>query len=235
MGISESQKRNNKKLFKEVFSDAVHEIQRGIDSKIESKLYISWCKGAIALAESLVEMPLIEEACNMCDKERTKRVFEVCLYPMISINSREMNEQTGDISIADKKHHLKTYVTKMLNLIGNTSEQKIKDFFNLDIQYNYDADSSLKYKESGSEHFIGFLNYASLFLSKIGEVFGYGECINWKRSKFPIKEYEVICLDLLNEGSNLQTLNYKTLFRMEVITIIFRCSSVMFENLAAEP
>ena len=69
MGIFESQKTKNKKLFLDVLQDIENKIRKVVDSKNACQLYLSWCVGAVSLALSLVEISPIKETWGKGDKE----------------------------------------------------------------------------------------------------------------------------------------------------------------------
>ena len=191
MGFFESQKSRNRRIFDGVFTEILGAIYQAVDKDPESfHLYSSWVSGAKGLAQTLVkEVDSLKGAWRKGDKEKAIKLCEVCVQPMISIwfrNIEKQLEHPDNEKTEYVKEAKRTAMANILNILETKSEEKIRDFINLDIQYKYEEDFRELREKTGEKGMS--LWYASLLMSKLRKAVGFNEFINWDKQTFPVKQ-----------------------------------------------
>jgi hypothetical protein len=191
MGLFESQKTRNKRIFDEAFNEISSAIYQAVDKDLDRfYTHSSWVSGASILAQSVVErVNSLKHAWGKGGKEKALTLTEVCVQPMISIYFRSIEKQLehpDDAKLEYLKEGKKGAMSNILNILGTMSEEKIMDFLNLDTQYKYEEDFR-ELREKTREEGVS-LWYASLLMSKLRKAVGFSEYVNWDKQTFPVKQ-----------------------------------------------
>jgi len=149
-------------------------------------IYCAWLGGASFLAYHLItKAESIKKLWGKGDEQKVISLYEVCVQPMISIWFRHVEKQR-EIFKETKLQGKKNAISNTLDLIGSYSEEQVRDFLNLDIQYNYEEDFAKKRENTGEEGISTW--YATLLIAKIKEAWMSKKLILWDEQVFPIKQ-----------------------------------------------
>lgn len=208
MGLFESKEPRNLRVIQEAGGYVLSKAQAYACDDTVLTCVSSWMSGAGSLAiflledESLQKAPF-RKAWRKGDRRKALKLLEVCLYPMFSIWFRKMKDE-GDEQTTEMKSNA---IENIQYLLETQSKTEVRDFINLDIQYNYDMD---KYENAPKgEGGVSLLHYIVLFMSKTWKAVGLREYIDWEKQTFPVRGHAD--LRLLGQGDYLMG-DYRSLF-----------------------
>jgi len=174
------------RILKQTDNHLIKRVYQVIDDSYYRNIYCAWLGGASFLAYHLItKAESIKKLWDRGNEEKVIPLYEVCVHPMISIWFRYVEKHKG-ISEATKLQGKKNAISNTLDLIGSYSEEKVRDFLNLDTQYNYEEDFA-EVRESTGEGGISTW-YATLLIAKIKEAWMSKKLILWDEQVFPIKQ-----------------------------------------------
>jgi len=188
MGLSESQEARTKKMLAEVFDTVVNEqLSHRVETKWDYDIYCALLYGATKLGESLVtDVPSLRKAWRKGSREKATNLCEVCTYPMISMWGR-FGVENMKVPEKDKRKGIRTTISSILDVFGTESDEKVRDFLNLDIQYNHDMD-----EYDSKQVSMPLMKYATLLVSKLNGALGLRDLVDWENKAFPVEDFEDI-------------------------------------------
>lgn len=186
MPLFESQELRNKRILDQTTKRLINRVYEAVDDRYYCNVYCAWFAGATFLAHPLItRVDCIKKLWGKGDEQKVIPLYEVCVYPMMSIWFRHVEERK-EIPENVKLQGKKNAISNVLDLIGSYSEEKVRDFLNLDTQYNYEQDFAEVRKNTGEEGISTW--YATLLIARMKEAWGFQRIIQWDRQVFPIKE-----------------------------------------------
>lgn len=202
--LFESQRARNKRILAEASQHLMEKVCEVVEDEYWHHVYCTLLLFASRLANTLVtHIEPVKNAWGKGSVENAIRLLEVCVQPMVSMwgGSRSRSiyfvtpvERRQQLSQKEKRERRENLISNFLNIFGDYSEQKLKEFINMDIQWICeDSFSFLEADQKGlhtvvGKH-VGARVYATLLISKAREACGMqGLPINWSAKKFPIKK-----------------------------------------------
>jgi len=184
--LFESQESRTKRILDPTTKRLINRVGEAVGDGHYCNVYCAWFAGASFLAHSFVtEVESVKRVWGKGDEQRAIPLYEVCVQPMMSVWFRQV-ERPKEIPESVKFQGKKNAISNVLDLIGNHSEEKVRDFLNLDTQYNYEQDFAEVRKNTGEEGISTW--YATLLIARMKEAWGFEGIIQWDRQVFPIKE-----------------------------------------------
>jgi len=177
MPLSESEEPKISAHFKAVFTQVSERIDQTTTNENERLFYKSLLAGGNTMANAVVTAceGAKEVWCNG-DEEKALALTKLFTLLMLSQAFRWLDNQESKSE--EKRTAHQSAVSNVLNLFGDNSEEAIKDFFNMDIQFKYDL-----------KHQSHMVHFGALLLGKACEVCGH-KCIEWSKVSFPVKSME---------------------------------------------
>jgi len=184
--LFESQESRTKRILDQTTKLLVNRVYEALDDRYYRGVYCAWFAGATFLAGPLItRVECIKKLWGKGDEQKAIPLYEVCVQPMMSVWFRQV-ERPKEIPENVKFQGKKNAISNVLDLIGSYSEEKVRDFLNLDTQYNYEQDFAEVRKNTGEEGISTW--YATLLIARMKEAWGFQRIIQWDRQVFPIKE-----------------------------------------------
>ena len=118
----------------------------------------------------------LREVCGDIDNAKALALTKLFTMIMLSQTFRWLENQESETENADNLNL--SAVSIILNLFGDSSEQSVKDFINMDAQFKYEL-----------KHHDHLTHLAVLLLAKACEVCGH-KCIEWSKVSFPFKSLQ---------------------------------------------
>ncbi len=180
----------DKKMFQMVYAQFANRVEKTVDSKFTASLYLLWGSSASTLALELIQrLKPFRRAWGRGDKEKAKLITQVCLYPLVSAWYSTLGKRPDDLEVRAAKVR---ELSGALELMDGFGEDRIREFFDLDTQWDYENDPAGEKSESAS------FAYGLLLTSKIARAIGLGEFIDWGKQTLPIhnlKEFAFVNKD----------------------------------------
>ena len=181
MGLFESQEARTRKMLAGVFDTVVNE------QKWDYDICCALLYGATQLGEALVtDIPSLKKAWGKGSKEKATNLSEVCTCPMISMWGR-LRVENMKVSKKHRRKGIRTTISSILDVFGTESDERVRDFLNLDIQYNHDMD-----EYDSKQVSTPLLKYATLLVSKLNGALGLRDLVDWENKVFPVEDPEDI-------------------------------------------
>jgi hypothetical protein len=189
MGLSESQEARTEKMMAVVFDTVVNEqLSPRVETQWDYDIYCALLYGSTKFGQSLVtDVPSLRKAWGKGSKKKATNLCEVCTYPMISMWFRRLVVENMKVSEKDKRKGIRTTISSILDAFLTKSDEKVRDFLNLDIQYNHDMD---RYESKQVE--MPLVTYTTLLVSKLNGALGLRDLVDWENQAFPIEDPEDI-------------------------------------------
>ena len=177
MPLSESEELKLNPLFKAVFDQVSERINQIVTDENNHRFYTALLAGGNTMASSVVSVcEGVKKAWAGGDEVKAlalTKLFTLLMlsqcYRWLDAKGSNQHKPTGALQSA---------VSNVLHLFGDDSEEAIKDFFNIDIQFKYD----LEYRSH-------MVHLGSLLLAKASEACGH-RSIDWSKVSFPVKSME---------------------------------------------
>jgi hypothetical protein len=193
MPLFESQKSRDKRLFATVASRVSSILSSLVTDEDDRKVYalttsyLAVLAGGTVAAKQVVEHCIcVKKAWGKGDEEKALALIKLFTLVMLSRWYVWLDEKQQPSE--DERRQARVMAgSNILRLFGDDSENAIEDFLNMDIQYNYEWDSTAR---------VPMLKMNSLILAKACEACGH-PAINWSRIAFPVKEWQ----DVVDSGA----------------------------------
>ncbi len=199
MPLFESQKSRNKRLFDKWAAEIFRLIARHVSDEYDWRAHLAWLVGGRVAANGLVqESDCVKKPWGKGDETKALALTKVFTLHMISHWYRNIDEQQQH-SDDERRQAREVAASSMLRFFNmylspgdsDASAKDVKDFMNMDIQFNWDLDKETR--TGGSR--IGLLIYP-LLLAKACEACGQ-RCVDWSRVTFPVDSHQ----QLVDEGA----------------------------------
>jgi hypothetical protein len=178
MPIFESQKSRNKRLFETVSLRLYHRFSDLITDESDKEIYLALLAGGTIAANGVAEAcEYIKRAWGKGDEEKALALIKLFTLYMLSVWCRWV-EKGKQYPEHERRQVRKVAASDILQLFGDNSEKSIKDFLDMDTQYNYELDNNMK-----------MIKMSFLVIAKACEACGKNY-VNWGRVVFPIKELQ---------------------------------------------
>ena len=161
-------------VFNAVFAQISDRINQLTTNEDNRRFFKSLLTGGVTMANAVsLRCQGVRDNCGTIDKEKALALTKLFTLLMLSQAFRWLEEHNSEEQ-KPKKVNL-TAVSNVLGLFGDSSEEAIKDFLNMDDQFKYEL-----------EHQEHMTHIAVLLLAKACEACGH-KCIDWDRVSFPVK------------------------------------------------
>ncbi len=188
MRFFESKEARERRLYREAYASISHSLTTGIPNQRLRDIYLSWFAAASAMAEDVAgSVACLRKTLDARDLDQATRICQVLALPMVSVWFRSLDRTVNPE--ADERRRLRSAaVSSVFHALGDASPETVRDFLNLDIQYNYETDLEEAREKSG-EHG-GPPRYPALIISKLAGVTGFGDYIDWSKQALPVTKDE---------------------------------------------
>jgi len=188
MRLFESKEARERRLYREAYTAISRALAIGVRNQRQRDIYLSWFASASAMAEEVAgSVACLRKTQDIRDPAQATRICQVLALPMTSVWFRSLDHSINPK--ADERHRLRTVaVSNVLTALGNESPEVMKDFLNLDIQYNYEINLEEAREKSGEPG--SSSRYPALLISKLAAVTGIGDYIDWSKQSFPVTKDE---------------------------------------------
>jgi len=187
MPLFESQKSRNKRLFDTVSDRLYYSFSTLITDDYDKQVYLGLLLGGTVAAKQVVESGVeyggcIKEVWGKGSEEKALALIKLFTLCMLSTWYRWLDEQEQHPE-DEQRLAREMAASGILALFGDNTENAVRDFLNMDIQYNYDWANKTKR--------MPMFKWSSLVLAKACEACGQ-PAINWSRIAFPVKEWQEV-------------------------------------------
>jgi hypothetical protein len=177
MTLPESEEIEINPIFDAAFVQISKNINNSFPDYNSRRFYKSLLAGGKIMANAVVaRCQGLREVCGDIDKVKALALTKLFTLLMLSQTFRWLEGQESETENAANLN-LST-VSIILNLFGDSSEESVKDFINIDTQFRYEL-----------KHHDHLTHLAVLLLAKACEVCGH-RCIEWSKVSFPIKSLQ---------------------------------------------
>lgn len=220
MSLFESQKSKNKRLFATVASRVSGILSSLVTGEDDRKVYALATSYLAVLAGGTVAANLVVEWCECVkkawgkgDEEKALALIKLFTLAMLSrwyIWLDEKQQPSKD----ERRQARVMAASNILRLFGDDSKNAVEDFLNMDIQYNYEWDSTAR---------MPMLKMNLLLLAKACEACGQ-PAINWGKVAFPVKEWQ----DVVDSGA---IINHSPFMNLRDIAAVGECRGTGVETM----
>jgi hypothetical protein len=176
MSPYQSEKPRINYFFGAVFAKVHGRIHQLIENEHDRRFYTALVTGGKVSASSVVSLcEGVKKVWDDSDKKGALALTKLFTLLMLSQCYRWLNEKEPRLK-EKRRTARQAAASDVLRLFGDDSKDALKDFLNLDIQFNYEMD-----------HKPHMLHLGSLLLAKACEACQH-KCIEWSKVSFPVKE-----------------------------------------------
>ncbi|MEW6142614.1 MAG: hypothetical protein AB1597_05570 [Chloroflexota bacterium] len=188
MRLFESKDARERRLYREAYVAISRSLAVSIQNQRQRDVYLSWFAAASAMAEEIaLSIACLRKTTDTRDPTQATRICHILALPMASVWFRSLDHNVAPG--VDEKHRLRiAAISNMLTALSSASEEAVRDFINLDNQYNYEADLEEAREKSGEPG--GSSRYPALVISKLADATGFGDYIDWSKQSFPVTKDE---------------------------------------------
>lgn len=189
MSLFKSEELRNEQIERELSLTAkflVTQAYKAIDNTYYRNFYCALFTGAMSVAFAVVTR--IESQRGLWGHGGVQKailLYEICTQPMISMWLRGIWQQ-GDSPEEEKGRGTENVISTVLQLIGRYSRVRVRDYLNLDTQYNHEEDLRDIPKDTANEDTPNW--YTFLLIAKINEALGSRKIIRWDKQAFPVRQ-----------------------------------------------
>lgn len=188
MRLFESKEARERRLYREAYTSISHSLAVGVKSQHQRDIYLSWFASASAMAEEIAgSIACLRKTQDKRDQNQAALICQTLVMPMASVWFRSLDRSINPA--ADEKLRLRNAaMTAVMTALGNISQEAVRDFLNLDIQYNHEANLEEAREKSGESE--NSSRYPALLISRLAAVTGFGDYIDWSKQTFPVTRDE---------------------------------------------
>lgn len=189
MSLFKSEELKNEQIMQELsltIKFLMTQAYKAIDNTLYRNFYCALFTGAMSVAFAVVtRIESVKRLWSYGGVQNAILLHEVCTQPMISMWLRGMWQQE-DRPEEEKRGGTENVISTVLQLIGRYTQVRIRDYMNLDTQYNYEEDLYEMRKNTGAEDMPNW--YTLLLIAKINEALGSRKIIRWDKQAFPVRQ-----------------------------------------------
>lgn len=188
MRLFESKEARERRLYREAYTTISRALAVGVRNQRQRDIYLSWFASASAMAEEIAgSVACLRRTLATRDRYQATLICQILAVPMASAWFRSLDHSINPP--VNERHRLRTAaMSSVLTALGSTSQDAMRDFLNLDIQYNYEAGLEEARERSGETG--NSSRYPALVISKLAAVTGFGDYIDWSKQSFPVTKDE---------------------------------------------
>lgn len=164
-------------FFDAVFAWVSERINLLTGDENDRRFYMSLLAGGTATASSVVSVCQgVKKVWGGGDEEKALALTRLFTLLMLSQCYRWLDDK----ELKKRGAARQATVSRVLLLFGDDSEDAIKDFFNMDVQFKYDLENR--------PHMV---HLSSLLLARACQACGH-KCIEWSKVSYPVKSMETL-------------------------------------------